>query len=330
MDQKTLTSYFSILSYGYTSDIVDAKEILGIIMDEFINIIPYKILPCISLVNKIIYKQRPYSINFIKVFIGIMLQHGFLEFRDIIEILNGYTLFDTNNGCPDEQTKYIIMEILRITENNISDSTKRVETKGNIIITDYNKTTISANEFDTLMIFLIPFLHLHDSIVLWRFLDVFESYVYNSDKQLSLKWLSNPVLFKIIKPFFADTKITMSKVGFKDIYKYFSNNSMDENYNDMIRLMSLNVIVIYYNPTFYSPTTLNKLYIENRACEILRKKTESRILYYTNIFAGLYRPINPEIAHNCLELPSCLVRYILSFVGIDELIVDLMDGRFHL
>ena len=315
------TRYNSLLE-GYASDIVDNKEIHNIIMDEFNNIILPNILPCVSLVNKIIYKKCPYSINFIKVFISIMLQHGFLEFKDIIEILSVYTLLDIANSQSDEQSKYIIMETLRIIENNI---TSKLETKSNIIISNYNKKTISTNDFDELMILLIPFLHLYENIVKWRFLDIFESYIYKSDNMLSLKWISNPVLFETIKSLFdAKSDNTISKMNFKDIY------NGNEEYNNMIYSMSLDVIIIYYNPNFYSPETLNELYIENRACGILRKKNKSRILYYRNIFAGLYRLNNPEIAHNCVELPTCLVEHILSFVGIDELIFDLMNGCFHI
>jgi hypothetical protein len=79
-------------------------------------------------------------------------------------------------------------------------------------------------------------------------------------------------------------------------------------------------------PDLYDANDKKKLWIEHHACEKLENNYRSMVLYYTKLFGGDYRKIDTNITRE--NLPSDVVEYLLTFLGLNELDRDLRNGRF--
>jgi hypothetical protein len=79
-------------------------------------------------------------------------------------------------------------------------------------------------------------------------------------------------------------------------------------------------------PGLYDEKSKKKLWLECRACEKLKKKYQSMVLFYTKLFGGEYRQIDTKRTRP--NLSSDLVLRILSFLGLNGVDYELQQGHF--
>ena len=252
----------------------------------------YTKLPCKVLVAEIIKFPSKFCADFVKMFMVSMMRNGYLSCNDTIRILHCYT---TSNLCQCTDLD-LIATILQFVYANIEDDS--IQSRFKIVIPEI----LTNEQFDFIMTYIASILEHIDEQYYSFYLDIFLK-----KRELSHKWYYCYDLFHTIIPVFKSREFINDSVSIMSVY-----NTQGTTVSRMIS----KVFIMFYQPNFYDHI-LSPLYMEQMACGKLVKKNDDRYNFYYWC-----------ISYNKVPLPGDLIKYMLSFLGIDEFIEDLNNGIF--
>lgn len=305
MDQHE-SLYLSLVENGHRGP-VDSKEDLEALKNMLFHVrhrvgfVPgtEKKEPCGLLINELMSSPEKYSKDFVVWFLCKEIDRGYIWVENFMFILKLYNIFD-----PD--SSYSLSEI-KLLETIISAI--------QIYITgdrynNYLGNEISDTTFEEIMIYLKDVIECGGQIIIDHYHDLYLdllSFFQHEGRALPFQLISDDR--------------DLNSEGFSLSIKPF----MDFR-KDIIASMIETTYRMFKYPDLYDEKTKKKLYIEHHACEKLEKNYRSMVLFYTKLFRGEYRKIDTKLTRE--NLPSDIVEYLLTFLGMNELDCDLRNGRF--
>ena len=306
MDQHE-SLYLSLVENGYRGP-VDSKEeeelknMLQYMRDHNASVAETKNEePCGLLIEAIMSSRGKYSKEFVVWFLCEQIDRGCIWVKNIIYIIKLYNIFDPDSSYSLSEIGLLNTIIYAIEVYLNSDMYDNYHTYLNIDICD---TT-----FEETMIFLKDIIDCGGQMTV-DFFDIYNNLFFcfrYSERSLPCRWISKESDPK-------DERLSLSQNSFFDHSSYALPTMIETTYR------------MFKYPDLYDEKTKNKLYMEHHACEKLKNKYRSMVLFYTKLFGGEYRKIDPKITRE--NLPSDIVEYLLTFLGMNELDCDLRNGRF--
>ncbi len=255
--------------------------------------------PCGLLINELMSSPEKYSKDFAVWFLCKEINRGYIWPENFIVILKLYNIFDPDSSYSSSEIK--LLETI-ISAVHIYIRRDRYD--------NYLEIEIGDSVFEEIMIFLRDIIDCSDQIIIDHYRDLWLGLLSdfrNEGRALPFRWID-------------------AKRDLDGERRSLSQNSFFEYDPNAIAVTIETTYRMLKYPELYDEKSKKKLWIEYHACEKLEKNYRSMVLYYTKLFGGEYRQIDNKSTREIL--PSEIVEYLLTFLGLNEIDYDLLNGRF--
>jgi hypothetical protein len=253
--------------------------------------------PC-GLLIKELKKTEKYSKDFVVLYLCEEIGRGCIWVENFIFIIKLYNIFDPDSSYSSSEIK-----LLETIISAIQTYIKRDRYH------NYLEIEICDCAFEEIMIYLKDVIDRGGQIIIDHchefYLDLLSVFQYEG-RALPFRWIT------------AERDLNGEGVS-------LSHNPFFSPHPNALSSMIETTYRMFKFPDLYDEKS-EKLWIERRACEKLKKKYQSMVLFYTKLFGGGYRKIDTELTRE--NLPSEIVEYLLTFLGLNEVDYDLRSGRF--
>ena len=296
--------YLSLVENGHNGPVDSKKEeelknMLQYMRDHNASVAETKNEePCGLLIEAIMSSRGKYSKEFVVWFLCEQIDRGCIWVKNIIYIIKLYNIFDPDSSYSLSEIELLDTIIYAIEVYLNSDMYDNYHTYLNIDICDFT--------FEEIMIFLKDIIDCGGQMTV-DFFDEYNKlffYFRYGERALPFRWIFDERDIK------HDESISLSQNSFFE-HSSYALPTMIETATRMFKF-----------PDLYDANDKKKLWIEYHACEKLEHNYRSMVLYYTKLFGGEYRKIDTNITRE--NLPSDVVEYLLTFLGLNELDLSLI------
>ena len=305
MDQHE-SYYLSLVENGHRGP-VDSKEDLKALENMLIHVrhrvgfVPEteKKEPCGLLINELMSSPEKYSKDFVVWFLCKEIDRGYIWVENFMFILKLYNIFD-----PDSSYSLSEIKLLGTIISAIHTYIRRDR------YDNYLEIEICDCAFEEIMIFLRDIIDCSGQIIIDHYRNLWLGLLSDfrdEGRAVYFRWI-----YENRNLNFED--LSLSKIPF------FGHRP------DVIAAMIETTYRMFKFPDLYDANEKKNLWIEHHACEKLKNKYQSMVLFYTKLFGGEYRQIDKKLTRP--NLSSDVVEYLLTFLGLNEIDYDLRNGCF--